>query len=311
MKNCPIVFVAAALLFSVCQVGHAQKKADSRTPYFYAIGDMPYEPDEVEQYTALISRINATSPLFTIHVGDTKSGHVPCSDESYASTLATFNSFEQPLIYTPGDNEWTDCHTEQCGGFVAAERLDYLRKTIYHDPYHSLGKSKIALNNQSSEPGYQKFVENSAWKAHGVLFCTVHVCGSGNNYYSKAGREEFSEREKADLYWLDKVFERAARDNMKGVVICFHANFFWGKVGEGYLKIQESLERHSREFGKPVLLIYGDTHTYDVSKPLHNGGLLKNFTALQVFGSPDIYAVRVFIDDRSDDLFRFEPVYFD
>lgn len=297
---------AAGTLTPTCAQNRPAEK-----PYFYAIGDMPYDAGEAEQYVKLIVHINGTTPLFTVHVGDTKSGHVDCSDESYTATREIFNSFEQPLMYTPGDNEWTDCHKKECGGYLAAERLSCLRKTVYEHPLQSFGKRKLKVDNESAVEGFEKFVENAAWQQHDVMFCTVHVCGSGNNYYSKAGKEEFAEREKADLFWLDRTFEQATAEGMKGVVICFHANIFQGKKDEGYAKILESLERHSKEFGKPVLAIYGDTHTYQVSKPLHNNGLLRNFTALQVFGSPDVYAVKVFIDETSKDLFRFEPVYLD
>ena len=34
-----------------------------------------------------------------------------------------FNNFEAPFIYTPGDNEWTDCHRENNGSFDPIERL--------------------------------------------------------------------------------------------------------------------------------------------------------------------------------------------
>jgi hypothetical protein len=279
-------------------------------PYFYAIGDMPYEPDEVAKYEHLIRYINSTEPLFTVHVGDTKSGHVDCSNESYTVTRNYFNGFERPLMYTPGDNEWTDCHQKDCGGYLGAERLSFLRKTVYETPTESFGKTKIPLDNESRQKGYEKFVENSAWQRQGVMFCTVHICGSSNNYYSKAGKEEFSEREKADLFWLDHVFDRAAKDNLKAVVIFFHANMFHDEKNEGYVDVRQALVQHAEAFAKPVMLVYGDTHTYDISKPLHgHTGLLKNLTAVQVFGSPDIYAVRIFIDEASPDLFRMEPVY--
>ena len=284
-------------------------KGQSAAAYFYAIGDMPYQAGEVEKYENLIRYINTTSPLFTVHVGDTKSGHVDCSDTSYAVSRQYFNRFQQPLVYTPGDNEWTDCHKKDCGGYVAEERLSYLRKTIYLNPDQSFGKSPMLLNNQSNSKKFEKYVENAIWQQQDVLFCTVHVSGSSNNYHSKAGKQEFIEREQANLFWLDKAFELAEEKGTKGVVLFFHANIFDHDTHEGYKNIIASLKTHTKEFAKPVLAIYGDSHTFEIAKPLHHDGLLKNFTALQVFGTPDIYPVKIYIDAPSKDLFTIEPVY--
>jgi hypothetical protein len=47
---------------------------------------------------------------FIVHVGDLSSPRYGCTDEMLARRLAQFNALPSPLIYTPGDNEWTDCH---------------------------------------------------------------------------------------------------------------------------------------------------------------------------------------------------------
>ncbi len=313
MDNTRISFVKSSSLIVLMLLGAREtvmaQDATSDEVYFYAIGDMPYEVDEVEKYENLIHHINGTSPLFTVHVGDTKSGHVDCSNASYTVSRQYFNRFQRPLIYTPGDNEWTDCHKKDCGGYSAEERLSYLRKTMYLNPDQSLGKSPILLNNQSNIKKFEKYVENSIWQQQDVLFCTVHVCGSNNNYDSEAGKQEFLEREQANLFWLNKAFELADKEEAKGIVLFFHANIFDHETNEGYKSVIKSLKIHTKEFAKPVLAIYGDSHTFEISKPLHQDGLLKNFTALQVFGTPDIYPVKVSIDAQLKDLFTIEPVY--
>ena len=57
------------------------------------------------------------------HDGDIKNGSTVCSNEMFANRLELFNTFAHPLIYVPGDNEWTDCHrlnngpsTNRCSG---------------------------------------------------------------------------------------------------------------------------------------------------------------------------------------------------
>jgi hypothetical protein len=96
---------------------------------FIALGDNPYgDPAAVNPpYEALIAEINSHSPSFTVHIGDIKSGSTPCDDAMLNQQLAYMNSFASAMIYTPGDNEWTDCHREKAGKFDPLERLAFLR----------------------------------------------------------------------------------------------------------------------------------------------------------------------------------------
>ena len=61
---------------------------------------------------AFIKTINDDASVSeVIHVGDIHSGKQACTtayDDDIASLWQT--NFQKPLIYTPGDNEWTDCH---------------------------------------------------------------------------------------------------------------------------------------------------------------------------------------------------------
>jgi hypothetical protein len=49
------------------------------------------------------------------------------SDAVFQNRLDLFNRFTAPFIFVPGDNEWTDCHRANNGGFDPLERLDRLR----------------------------------------------------------------------------------------------------------------------------------------------------------------------------------------
>jgi hypothetical protein len=80
---------------------------------FMAIGDTSYV--STSQLDQLVERINNQPTRFTIHVGDIKSGSTLCSDEMFARVYSQFMAFDKPLIYTPGDNEWTDCHRKNNG----------------------------------------------------------------------------------------------------------------------------------------------------------------------------------------------------
>src|SRR3712207_9494370 len=59
----------------------------------------------------LIARINRDPAVRTVvHVGDIKKGSTVCSDAYFVFVRDAFETFEDPVVYTPGDNEWTDCH---------------------------------------------------------------------------------------------------------------------------------------------------------------------------------------------------------
>ena len=89
---------------------------------FVALGDMPYSiPDDYSRYERLIGAINLVNPSFTIFIGDTKSGSTPCSDQYNQVVKNYFNQFNMPLIYSIGDNEWTDCHRPLAGSYDPLE----------------------------------------------------------------------------------------------------------------------------------------------------------------------------------------------
>src|SRR5271154_5783471 len=75
-----------------------------------AFGDMPYFlPDDFVRFENLIQSVNQQNQAFNVHVGDIKSSNTPCTEDYYQKIYDYFNEFKKPLIYTPGDNEWTDC----------------------------------------------------------------------------------------------------------------------------------------------------------------------------------------------------------
>ena len=99
-----------------------------------------------------------------------------------ARRLSQFNASIHPLIYTPGDNEWTDCHDAQgTKGGNPLERLARLRSLFFADE-QSLGRRKVTLTRQSrsSDPVFAKYRENVRWDHGGVTFVTIHVVGSNN-----------------------------------------------------------------------------------------------------------------------------------
>lgn len=302
------IFSLFLLLFILGVNASAQNKKFD----FIAFGDMPYKlPDDYARFEDLIRQVNKEKPAFSVHVGDFKSGSTPCSDEYFNKIFNYFESFSEPLIYTPGDNEWTDCNREAAGKYDPLERLDLLRKMFFKEP-KSLGQKKITLSTQSSNPQFTKYVENVAWEHGGIQFATIHLVGSSNNFKGK-DNTEFLEREQANLAWLDEIFRRAAATN--GLVFFTQADMFYGgKIVPVFKGICDKLSALSIQYGKPVLWINGDSHRFIVDKPLLQSdkrSTILNFTRMQVFGDADLASVRISVDPKSRELFTIRQMLMD
>jgi hypothetical protein len=134
--------------------------------------------------------MDADDLSWVLHVGDIFDR--PCTDDQYRTALNRFNSLRHPVIYTPGDNEWTDCWLPGSGGFAPRERLASLRKIFFGGPRQSLGGRRVPLQTQADRQEFREFVENVRWSHAGVVFATLHLIGSRN------GSRSFPKRVAAD-----------------------------------------------------------------------------------------------------------------
>ena len=228
-----------------------------------------------------------------------------CSDEALASRLDALKRIRHPILYTPGDNEWTDCH--QQGGFRPLDRLDRIRRTYFADPSRSV-VGGLAVESQSENPAWKEFVENVRWQRGGFLFVTVHMVGSYNATRAFRGRTSADDsavvrRTAAALDWLDSAFAIARAESLSGVVVAAHANPHFAETVGPFVSFVTRLKELTKDFRGQVLFIHGDTHDYTVDHPLP----LQNFTRLETYGSPDIGWVRVVIDSAAGRIAEIEP----
>ena len=283
---------------------------------FVAIGDTPYQlPAHFDHFERLIQRINGVQPAFTIHVGDIKSGNTRCEDAHLLRIREMFDHFQQPLVYTPGDNEWTDCHRADNGSFDPIERLAKIRSLFFAQPAVALGKQPMKVESESAEPRFAPFVENLRWQREGVWFATVHIIGSNNNLQrNQSAVNEYIARNAANLAWIDSTFAMAAKAGAKAVVVAFQADPWWNLDGSedqrsGFTETIQSLKANAIKFGKPVLIVHGDRHRLIVDKPLYqNRQLIYNATRLMVFGETEVQGVVVGVDPDDIDVFSFRTL---
>jgi hypothetical protein len=282
--------LTSALIFPVS--GFAQSFT------FAAIGDVPYGPHE--EFAALVDKINTKSLAFTIHVGDIKSGSTVCSDETFLSVRQLFDRFDRALIYTPGDNEWTDCHRLNNGRYDPLERLEKIRQ-LFFASNESLGKQRLPLQTQSSQKSFTPFVENRRWSQGNVRFATLHLVGSNNNLQpGLPSSSEFAAREHANIAWLRETFAEAKANADAAVVLAMQADTFFGepRKGSGFVRWNVVLAEEVAAWGKSVLLIQGDTHQYLIDRPLkdNKGKPLSQLVRVVVPGESQADAVLISID---------------
>jgi hypothetical protein len=282
---------------------------------FAVFGDGPYDPRDAGPYRRVLRDVARSNVQWLIHVGDIL--WFPCSDEFYRKRRQDLDRAGYPVIYTPGDNEWTDCWDSQAGGYEPLDRLASLRRIFFSAPARSLGVKSLPLRSQASDSGFAEFPENALWTRGGFVFATIHVVGSDNGLEQFPGRgaandAEVQRRIAAARAWLDTAFATAKRDSAQGIVLAIHADMGLSHKSTapgGYGELKAQLLAHVAAFHGEVVLIHGDSHIQRVDHPLTgpDGGPLRNFTRLETFGSPDIGWIRVVVDTAAGQITSYEP----
>lgn len=284
---------------------------------FIALGDMPYsQPADFPRFERLIVAINQQKPNFSIFVGDTKSGGSPCTDAHVEKMTAYFNSFKAPLIYSVGDNEWTDCHRASAGGYDPLERLSHIRSTQFNTS-NSFGNVKLKLQRQADVmPQFSAYVENSMWTKSGFLFVNVHITGSNNNLgRDEASNQEYVLRNAANLAWINQAFQLAKDKKYSGIIFAFQADIFYSpelatSPSSGFKDTIALLQEQSEKLPVPILLIHGDSHQLKIDQPLYNQQkkLVENVYRLEVMGADQVQAVEIQVNARNSSPFSFRPL---
>ena len=321
--NRALALLAFAIALIAPTTAVARSAATPSPATLAIIGDTPYGADQVANFHNDVSRINADPGVSrVVHLGDIKNGSSVCSDDYFSFIRTNFDAFTDPLVYTPGDNEWTDCHRANNGGYNPLERLAKVRSVFFPVTGRTLGQQVPIRSQGGSVP------ENTLWSQGGAEFGTVHIVGSNNSLVPWTGNteptpEQLSEvrtRTSAALRWIDRIFARAHAEGAAGVAIGIQADMWDPEATAGFDQIVTRLAQRSHAFGKPVLLLEGDSHVWRVDHPLTAGDPLygkystpvdaPNFTRVVVQGStscPHTY-LRLHVDPASAAVFSGENV---
>jgi hypothetical protein len=235
----------ALLLATATGIGaaHADGRDGDEEVDSYAIGlwgDMPYS--DVQAQTGvpnLIADMNSQKLKFSVFDGDWKAGNAivgsatptSCSNELYAQSLAYLNTLKAPAMFTPGDNDWTDCDRPKNGAYNSLERLDYERALFFSTPY-SFGMKRMKQDVQTGFPycmgvggNAVSCVENRRWMVGKVVYVTLNVQGSCNNLCDTAPNPaEFAARNAANIFWMKEAFAYAKQRGAAALMIISQAD---------------------------------------------------------------------------------------
>ncbi len=333
--------LAVAALVAGLALGVGKEGEVNNKNFEYAIGlwgDVPYSDIQATVGVPnLIADMNRQTLEFTVNDGDLKAGSGPCTDDVYTRALTYFASLDAPAMFTPGDNDWTDC--DRVAGVNSLERLDFERRLFFSTPY-SFGKHPVEQDVQS-EPaclgvaGPTPCVENRRWTTKKVTYATVNVQGSCNNLCDTApNAAEWAARNAANIAWLEDTFAEAKAEGSAGVMIVGQADLgFDGSDAtraplrnprtlaqtdgqpDGFQAFMLAFRDLTVAYGKPVVYVHGDSHYFRVDKPLQDslGRRVENFTRVETFGDHqenglnDVHWLKVLVNPQSREVFAFQP----
>ncbi len=287
----PALAVALAL-GSLAQPLAAQSSgaAEALQPVsFVAMGDIPYLQWSEDGKTVvddeqgrklvreIIPAVKKAKPPFVVHYGDFKSGGASCTDTLFAERLAQIRALAPGrVIYTPGDNDWTDCDRDGLAPPMwELERLQALRRQAFR------AEEMAAELKPVRQPLYP---ENARWMRDKILFASIHVVGTNNGRQQieigdlDMALAQVDARDAANAAWIDALFDQAMATEARAVVLVFQADIF-AKRGEpctalsrqacdGHAWLRDKLKAKATAFDKPVLAIHGDTDSHCLDRPL-------------------------------------------
>lgn len=298
------VVVFAALLAPY--TAHAVRPHSAHAaPYTFAVisGALTKPADESVAQRLIEAIGRAPGLSFVVYDGNLKGRHEACTDDLYGRRHAILAAARIPLVFVPGQRDWTNCTSTSSVSIDPLERLDQLRNTFFPNG-SSLGLRTLRLTRESEVSRFQPYRENTRWQAGQTVFVTLNVPGDNNHYLAAGGRNgEFEDRAVANAFWLEHAGAYATQHNARAMVIFIEANPF-GKLSQhaerfawlrqfgrhqprdGYREFRHNLMKLAQTFHGPIVLLHASdeslAHGFLIDQPLRNerGRKMANVTRI-------------------------------
>jgi len=206
---------------------------------FSATGDYPYGGSELADLQQHMDLHNLYSPSdFFVHVGDINAGTETCRESRSIDVRDELIRLAVPAFCLVGDNEWTDCSNPD-------------QAWVWYETYLANLDQYFCYPWQVERQAVRD--ENWAFVHKGVLFAGINIPnGDGGNK---------AERLQDDADWVD--FQMVDKKSQVRAAVIF------GHTGPGgsHDLFFNQFEQSSATFGKPVLYIMGDKHSWQYDNP--------------------------------------------
>ena len=250
----------------------------SRPLVFSVIGDIPYSVAQAELFSEHIQAHNDVSnALFMVHLGDIMFVK-DCSESFYLKAANILHELTIQTFVIVGDNEWNDCADPDEAWMFWTTHISRF------DEYQSSNRNVLRQSERD---------ENFAWTEEAVLFIGLNLVG-GRTHDSK----EWETRLNHDADWVEDHFS-SAQDSVYAAIVFGHARPTTPQQETFFTRFREAV----KEFGRPVLYIHGDGHTW-----IHDHPWPENITRVEVeAGAP----VQVTVSSELGPVFAFNRTPFD
>ncbi len=242
------LILTAFVIISSVNAAEQPDRSKKSLVTFYAMGDVPYQPEEDELLPRQIAELPKDAE-FVVHVGDIKGGAAPCDEAVYSKVAGMLGRSVAPVFIIPGDNEWNDCTDP-------AQAWTYWNQ--YFSRFDRHWSHRFPLFRQlEHEPNFS-FVKN------GVLIVGLNIVGG--HIQDPA---EWKQRHADGVQWVQRNLARFG-DEVGCLIVFGHAN-----PQDKHRDFFEPFSIDMKAFNKPVLYLHGDGHTWIHDRPFSAQNILR------------------------------------
>jgi len=241
---------------------------------FSVMGDTPYSASDAQKLKYQLANLRPSNE-FAVHLGDIKTGLMPCSESWYQMVARILRQSPRPLFIIPGDNEWNDCFNPK-----DAWKL-WTHYFLHFDTHWPTNKH---IDRDPRHP------ENFAFVSNGVLFVGINLVGG-----KVLDPIQWVLQDQDNIEWI-KARWRNSNKSISRLVIFGHA-----LPSENHRDFFVLLQRFAHSFEKPILYLHGDGHFWEEEYPF----MSKNIWRVQIQQGGRANPVTVMVTDDSDEPFVF------
>jgi hypothetical protein len=215
---------------------------------FSVIADVPYGVSELPLLEQHVADHNLYSPAeFMVHLGDLLFGE--CLEERYVEVADVLSALAVPTFVVPGDNEWNDCDDPDLA-------WSYWSHHFLRFEQDACGAPSVEV--QAVRP------ENFAFVKNGVLFAGINLVAG-----QVLDPVQWNLRLQQDADWVRHQLE-TKRAQVRAAVLLAQA----GPEPNRSLFF-DAFELAAATFGKPILFLHGDGHSWIQDRPFAAANALR------------------------------------